>query len=72
MREVPPHYLYKVPEVSRKSNYRPESVAVTSVKIDRAKLDTFRAVAASEQRTVSQQLRWLIDRNIAEAEKAAA
>jgi hypothetical protein len=41
-------------------------IAVTSVKIERTKLDQFKTVAAAHERSVSQELRWLIDRAIAE------
>jgi hypothetical protein len=49
-------------------------IAVTSVKIERDKLDAFKQIAAAERRTVSQQLRYLIDRCIEDdrAERAAA
>lgn len=49
-------------------------IAVTSVRIEREKLDSLKVIAAGERRSVSQQLRWLIDQAIAEAdaEKATA
>ncbi len=46
--------------------------AVTSVRIEREKLDAFRRVAESNRRSVSQELRWLIDRHIEEADLAEA
>lgn len=46
---------------------RPD-LAVTSIRIERAKLERFKAVAAGQCRTVSQQLRWLIDQNIDQIE----
>lgn len=52
-------------------NATPE-IAVTSVRIERAKLDEFRRVADANRRSVSQELRWLIDRHIdAHNEEAA-
>lgn len=51
-------------------------IAVTSVKIERDKLDSLKTIAAEERRNVSQQIRWLIDRCIedaaSETEKEAA
>jgi hypothetical protein len=44
-------------------------VAVTSVRIERDKLEALKQVAAAERRSVSQQLRWLIDRCLEEAER---
>ncbi len=48
-----------------------DKMVVTSVKIERGRLDALKDVAASERRTISQEIRWLIDRRIAEAGKAA-
>lgn len=45
-----------------------KSLAVTSVKIEQDKLDSLKMVAAAERRSVSQQIRWLIDRCIEDAE----
>lgn len=42
----------------------PTGIAVTSIKIERDKLDAFKRVAASNRRSVSQELRWLIDRAV--------
>lgn len=39
-------------------------LAVTSVRIERDKLDAFKRVADANRRSVSQELRWLIDRHI--------
>lgn len=47
-------------------------IAVTSVKIEREKLDELKIIAAAERRSVSQQLRWLIDRCIEDAGEQAA
>lgn len=53
------------------STAQPKSVAVTSVRIEQDKLDAFRKVAEAERRSVSQQLRYLIDRAIEDAGAAA-
>jgi hypothetical protein len=42
----------------------PEAVAVTSVRIERSKLDALKRVADTNRRSVSQELRWLIDRHL--------
>ena len=47
---------------------KPPEIAVFSLKVERAKLDRFKAVAESKQRTASQQLRWYIDRELREAD----
>ena len=49
-------------------------MAVTSVRIERDRLDAFKAVAAANRRSVSQELRWLIDQHIdgADLERVAA
>lgn len=39
-------------------------IAVTSVRIERERLDAFKRVADANRRSVSQELRWLIDRHI--------
>jgi hypothetical protein len=50
-----------------------KDIAVTSIKIERDRLDAFKRVAAANRRSVSQELRWLIDRHIeAEALEEAA
>lgn len=41
---------------------------VTTFKLDPAKLDQLRLVAEAQHRTVSQELRWLVDRRLAEVE----
>lgn len=50
-------------------------IAVTSIKIERERLDALKRIAAANRRSVSQELRWLIDRHIeahpAPVEKAA-
>jgi predicted DNA-binding protein len=51
---------------------RPAGIAVTSVRIEREKLDRFKQVADAHRRSVSQELRWLIDRAIEEADAQAA
>lgn len=43
-----------------------QEIAVTSVRIERDKLDQFKALAASNRRSVSQELRWLIDQALIE------
>lgn len=43
---------------------QPEKITVRSFKITQSKLDRFAVVAAANERTVSQQMRWLIDQNI--------
>jgi hypothetical protein len=47
----------------------PSDLAVTSVRIERDKLEAFKALAAAERRSVSQHLRYLIDQSITEAEQ---
>jgi predicted DNA-binding ribbon-helix-helix protein len=50
-------------------------IAVTSVKIERQKLDALKKIAERDRRNVSQQIRWLIDRCVeedAEPEEIAA
>lgn len=46
-------------------------MVVTSIRVDRGTLDRFRVVADANQRSVSGELRFIIDRHIAQAEKAA-
>lgn len=53
------------------TTHRP-AIAVTSVRIERDKLDAFRRIADANRRSVSQELRWLIDRRIEEADAKAA
>lgn len=50
----------------------PAGLAVTSVRIERDKLDRFKQVADAHRRSVSQELRWLIDQAIEEADDEAA
>lgn len=47
-------------------------IAVTSVRIERDKLKRFRVAAESNRRTVSQELRWLIDQAIDEYDREEA
>jgi hypothetical protein len=47
-------------------------LAVTSVRIERDTLDRFKAMADAHRRSVSQELRWLIDRALADHEEARA
>lgn len=42
----------------------PNDLAVTSIRVERDKLDAFKRVADANRRSVSQELRWLIDRHI--------
>lgn len=46
--------------------------AVTSIRIERTKLDRFREIAAANRRSVSQELRWLIDQHVDQHEREAA
>lgn len=62
---------------SATSTSKPASgIAVTSIRIERERLDAFRRVAEANRRSVSQELRWLIDRHVednpADATEAAA
>jgi hypothetical protein len=50
---------------------KPRGLAVTSIRIERERLDAFKRIAASNRRSVSQELRWLIDRHITEDAGAA-
>jgi predicted DNA-binding ribbon-helix-helix protein len=50
----------------------PAHIAVTSVRIEKTKLEAFKRIADAERRSVSQQLRWLIDRAIDEHEEREA
>lgn len=49
------------------------SHATTSIRIEREKLDALKAIAARNRRSVSQELRWLIDQHVdaTTSEKAA-
>jgi hypothetical protein len=58
--------------VDRKYNPPVTEIAVTSVRIERERLDAFKRVAEANRRSVSQELRWLIDRHVAEHDKVAA
>ena len=48
----------------------PSDYAVTSIKIERGQLDAFKKVARANHRSVSQELRRLIDQRIAEHDEA--
>jgi hypothetical protein len=50
----------------------PPDLAVTSIRIERERLEAFKAVAEANRRSVSQEMRWLIDRHIAEHDAKAA
>jgi hypothetical protein len=52
--------------VNVKRNPRPAEIAVTSVRIERDRLDAFKRVAEANRRSVSQELRWLIDQHVAD------
>lgn len=43
-------------------------VAVTSIRIERDQLERFRRIAEANRRSVSQELRWVIDQRIREFE----
>lgn len=46
----------------------PPEIAVFSLKVERDKLDRFKRVAESKERTMAQQLRYLMDREVREFE----
>lgn len=46
--------------------------AVTSIRIERTQLERFREIAAANRRSVSQELRWLIDQHVDRHEREAA
>lgn len=48
------------------------SLAVTSIRIERDQLDRFRRIAEANRRSVSQELRWVIDQRIREFEHEGA
>jgi hypothetical protein len=50
----------------RKRAHREQRMAVTSIRIERDRLDAFKRVAAANRRSVSQQMRWLMDQSIEE------
>lgn len=54
------------------SETRNRGLAVTSVRIERDKLEAFRELAESQRRNVSQQLNHLIDRALEESEQTEA
>lgn len=49
----------------------PTEIAITSIRIERDKLDALKVIAEANRRSVSQELRWLIDRRVAEETQAA-
>lgn len=53
--------------------HRDQNLAVTSIRIERDRLEAFKRVAEANRRSVSQELRWLIDRHVEgiELEEAA-
>ena len=44
-----------------------DDLAVTSVRISKSQLEQFKLIAAANQRSVSQQLRWMIHQAVAAA-----
>jgi hypothetical protein len=48
-----------------------QPLAVTSIRIERERLEAFKQIAAANRRSVSQEMRWLMDRHINEAKEAA-
>jgi hypothetical protein len=44
-------------------------MAVTSIRIERHQLAAFKRIAAANRRSVSQELRWLMDRHIESADR---
>jgi hypothetical protein len=44
----------------------PNQFVTTSLRLDRKLLDDLREVAAANRRSVSQEIRWVLDRHIAE------
>lgn len=46
-------------------------LAVTSIRIEREQLEAFKQVAAAHRRSVSQELRWVIDQHIESHQEAA-
>lgn len=53
---------------STKEKQKVHDMTVTTLRVDRAKLDRLGEIAAAEHRTISQHLRHLIDRAIDEAD----
>ena len=45
--------------------------AVTSIRIERSKLERFREIASANRRSVSQELRWLIDQHVQQHEEGS-
>lgn len=54
---------------AREQRPKIHDLTVTTLRVDRQKLDRLDEIAAAEHRTVSQQLRHLIDQAIAEADE---
>jgi hypothetical protein len=54
------------------SGHATAEIAVTSVRIERDKLVRFRALAQANRRSVSQELRWLIDQAVEQHERKDA
>lgn len=57
----------------RSATTTPAGIAVTSIRIERDQLEAFKRVCEANRRSVSAQLRWLIDESIRlhEQEQAA-
>ena len=54
---------------SAREKQRVHDLTVTTLRVERTKLDRFGEIADAEHRTISQQLRHLIDQAIAEADR---
>lgn len=52
-----------------KEKQKIHDLTVTTLRVDREKLDRFGEIAESQHRTISQQLRHLIEQAIAEADR---
>lgn len=50
----------------------PSEITVFSLKLERQKLDRFKAAAEAHERSMAQQLRWMIDRAVEEYESNGA
>ena len=54
------------------ANSKVSEIAVTSIKVERGKLDQLKKIAEAQHRSVSQQIRFLIDSCIKDSERNAA
>lgn len=54
---------------SAREKQRVHDLTVTTLRVERTKLDRFGEIADAEHRTISQQLRHLIDQAIADADR---